>query len=72
MVRLDGFKDPSALYLDNPKRFVERWQTALDAAEPFTALAERQSAAQADELTANLIGVVNATAETRKPSGKII
>lgn len=52
LVRLDGFKDPSALHLDNPERFCERWQAALEAAEPYQAIAERESAAQADEARA--------------------
>jgi predicted P-loop ATPase len=35
LVRLDGFKDPSALYLGNPDRFAERWRQALAAAVPW-------------------------------------
>ncbi|WP_315974918.1 MULTISPECIES: hypothetical protein [Microvirga] len=31
LVRLDGFKDPSALHLADPERFNERWQAALAA-----------------------------------------
>jgi hypothetical protein len=30
LVRLQGFKDPSALYLNDPASFAQRWQTALD------------------------------------------
>jgi hypothetical protein len=41
-VRLNGFKDPSALYLDDPSHFVERWQAALDAAVPWRDEAERE------------------------------
>jgi hypothetical protein len=52
LVRLDGFKDPSALYLDDPERFCGRWRAALDAAEPFQAIAERESAERADKARA--------------------
>jgi hypothetical protein len=40
--QLDGFKDPSALYLDDPVRFNERWRAALDAAVPWQDEAERE------------------------------
>ena len=36
LVSLDGFKDPSALYIDNPEKFKKRFQAALDAAIPWT------------------------------------
>ena len=49
LVRLDGFKDPSALYLDAPERFAPRWQATLDAAEPYAAIVEREIGAQANE-----------------------
>jgi hypothetical protein len=42
LVQLNGFKDPSALYLDDPARFSERWQTALDAAVPWRDEFERE------------------------------
>ena len=42
LVRLDGFKDPSALYCDDPARFDERWRAALDAAVPWRDEAERE------------------------------
>jgi hypothetical protein len=32
LIRLNGFEDPSALYLDDPAHFAERWKAALDAA----------------------------------------
>jgi putative DNA primase/helicase len=35
VVRLDGFKDVSEMHVDDPKRFDERWQTALDASVPL-------------------------------------
>jgi hypothetical protein len=47
LIRLDGFKDPSALYLDDPKRFRERWRAACDAAEPYQAISEREAEADA-------------------------
>ena len=42
LVRLDGFKDPSALYCDDPARFDERWRAALDAAVPWRDEAGRE------------------------------
>lgn len=33
-IRLIGFKDPNALFLDDPGRFAERWQEALANAGP--------------------------------------
>lgn len=36
MVSLGDLKDPSGLYLDDPERFRERFQAALDAAIPWT------------------------------------
>src|SRR5262249_43166412 len=43
LVRLDAFKDPSALYLDNPDRFAERWKAALAAAVPWSEEANREA-----------------------------
>jgi len=48
LVTLDGFKDPSSLYIDNPGRFAERFQTALDAAVPWLDDAARKAAAARD------------------------
>jgi hypothetical protein len=42
LVRLDGFKDASALYLDDPRRFAERWKAALEAAMPWRDEVDRQ------------------------------
>ena len=47
-VRLDGFKDPSALYLDDPARFVERWDAALQVAVPWCDEAHRLRQADLD------------------------
>jgi hypothetical protein len=47
LVRVAGFKDTNALYLDHPQLFAERWQAALDAAEPFDAIADRKAATEA-------------------------
>ncbi|MBM6583233.1 DUF927 domain-containing protein [Microvirga sp. BT689] len=35
VVRLEGFKDVSEMHVDNPERFDERWQAALDASVPL-------------------------------------
>jgi len=32
-ISLDGFKDPSALHIDNPKLFVQRWEAAMELAD---------------------------------------
>jgi hypothetical protein len=49
LVRLAPHKDPSALHIDHPFAFEERWQAALDAATPWVdeAEAERSREAQA-------------------------
>lgn len=36
LLSLDGFKDPSALHLNNPEKFKEQFQAALDSAIPWT------------------------------------
>ena len=45
LVTLGAHKDASGLYLDDPSRFRQRWQAALDAATPW--LEEAQAAAEA-------------------------
>lgn len=35
LVRLDGFKDPSAMYIDCSEKFKERWLRALTDAQPY-------------------------------------
>jgi hypothetical protein len=45
LVRLDGFKDASQLYLDAPGRFAQRWQAALEAAIPWRVEADRETEA---------------------------
>jgi hypothetical protein len=37
-VTFDGFKDPSGLYLDDPDQFRERFESALNAAVPWTTI----------------------------------
>jgi hypothetical protein len=48
LVRLAPYKDPSAMHIDHPLAFEERWQAALDAATPWVdeANAERSRQAQ--------------------------
>jgi len=36
LVRLNGFKDPSALYVDDPDHFADRWKAALEEAVPWS------------------------------------
>ena len=42
LVRLNGFKDPSSLYLDDTGLFVERWRATLDAAVAWQDETERE------------------------------
>jgi len=48
LVRLQGAKDASALYLADPDRFRVAFQRALDEAEPFEAIADREAKTAAD------------------------
>ena len=50
LVDLGAFKDPSALYLDAPDRFEERWKAALDGAVPWSS--EAKAAAEAERAAA--------------------
>jgi hypothetical protein len=43
VVRLTGAKDPSALYLKNPKRFRKRWEKAIRASRPLSAIENAQT-----------------------------
>jgi hypothetical protein len=49
LVRLDRFKDPSAMHGADPERFRERWQAAIDASVAWTAERERQQDAMREE-----------------------
>jgi DNA-binding MarR family transcriptional regulator len=58
LISLDGFKDPSALFLDNPEHFATRWRAVLDGAESYQTIAEREDAnraRQAKEAAGDLI-----------------
>lgn len=49
LVRLTGFKDPSAMHLAGPERFLERWQEALGNSAAWADRAkEQQTATQED------------------------
>lgn len=52
VVRLTGAKDPSALYLKNPKRFRKRWEKAIRASRPLSEIedAERKTKRRASWL----------------------
>jgi transposase-like protein len=39
LVRLDSFKDPSALHVHDPKTFLQSWRKALDSSVPWADLA---------------------------------
>jgi len=47
LLRLQGFKDPSALYIADPDGFRTAYQRALDEAEPYQAMANRAAEAEA-------------------------
>jgi len=55
LIRLDPYKDVSKLYLDDPGRFIERFQLALDAATPWK---EPEAVAPAAELLDGLVAFV--------------
>ncbi len=46
---LNDHKDPSALYLDDPERFSERWQAAVEAAVPWRDLAAAEAESERRE-----------------------
>lgn len=48
LVQLKGAKDPSELYLSDPTAFRQRWQTAIDTAEPWMDIADRERKQAAD------------------------
>jgi hypothetical protein len=50
LVRLDAHKDPSGLHLDDPDRFRERWQVAVENAEPWGARVAELEDAERSEL----------------------
>ena len=49
LVRLEGAKDPSALYLDDPERFRSRFNDALEHAREWVDLERERSSAEAQE-----------------------
>ena len=58
LVRLQGAEDPSALYLSCPDGFRAAFRRALDQAEPYQAIADREAeaeAAQAREAAGDLV-----------------
>jgi len=72
-----GFKDPSALHLDEPERFAERWQAALATARPFDDVAReeaeqaaRQAFAEAEPL-AELPDILSAFGDAVKQAGLV-
>ena len=75
LVRPSGFKDPSALYLDDPGVFAERWQGALDASPSWAeeaaraATAARAAASIACKGLLELPDILSAVVETLRSSG---
>jgi hypothetical protein len=49
LLSLGEHKDPSALYLNDPSRFQERWQEALDSAVPWTDIERKEHRQQAED-----------------------
>ena len=49
LIKLDGFKDASDLYLSDPDQFTETWKATMRSAEPWSELesAEREAARKA-------------------------
>ena len=50
VLSLNGFKDPSALHIDNPELFRQRMQTALDSATPWVDIERAQKDQTREEL----------------------
>lgn len=48
VVDLGEYKDPSAVYLADPRRFPERWQAALAAAVPLSAVSAEETRVASD------------------------
>lgn len=46
LITLNGFKDPSGLHVDDPDRFLDRWNEAVRNAKPFLALHAEQRLAE--------------------------
>ncbi|MGE0539823.1 MAG: MarR family transcriptional regulator [Dehalococcoidia bacterium] len=58
LVSLGECKDPSGLHLADPSRFLQRWQSALEHAEPWTEIARHErdeAAAEAYALARDLL-----------------
>ena len=49
IIRLDGAKDPSHLYIRKPKRFRERWDKAIAESRPWTEIDAEQKRAKVAE-----------------------
>jgi hypothetical protein len=53
LVQLDGYKDPSGLHLADPDRFGERWEAAIEAANPWREVASQFEDAERREVGEN-------------------
>lgn len=60
LLDLGHHKDPSGLYLDDPQRFAERWQSYLDTARSFDDWAAERSNAEKDEAWATCVQIATA------------
>lgn len=59
LVRLDGFKDPRALHLDDPERLPQLWAHALAAAQPFREIQQRYQDAESRAAAAKAGALLN-------------
>lgn len=66
LVALDGFKDPSAMHIDAPELFAERYQRALDAAPAWADLEAAQVKASAGAAAAEAGDLMDETAVVRR------
>ena len=77
LVHLNEHKDPSALYLDDPEHFRERWRAALEAAVPWRDMAaaeaetERREAWQQCRELAQAPHILDRFAEDFRRSGVV-
>jgi hypothetical protein len=77
LVRVEDFKDPSGLYLDDPEHFAGRWEAALAAAVPWSVEAagevkkRRAAAWQGCKTLAESPNILDKVVETLKLIGLV-
>lgn len=73
-IRLDGFKDPSEMHCDDPKRFKKRWQKAIASAKSYDDVLEEQGIRELADLApavAHLMATGTGRQQKREMSGLV-